>query len=98
MKSIPFNTTKPPNLRDRVLVREVKLSRFAKEPKPAFLPRNENCTFPSAALISLSIAFICHGTRTALFLNEKKLELCFVAQQPAIYPYRADRTSLILAA
>lgn len=26
-------------------------------------------------MISLSIAFICHGTRTALFLNEKKLEL-----------------------
>lgn len=75
MESIPSNTTKPPNLRDRVLVHEVKLSRFAKEPKPAFLPRNESCTFPSAALISLSIAFICHGTRTALFLNEKKLEL-----------------------
>ena len=77
LESIPFNTTRPPNLGDGVLIHEAKLSRFAKEPKPDFLPRNENRTFPSAALILLSVAVLCHGTRTALFLDGKKLKNSF---------------------
>lgn len=60
----------------------MQFSRLGKETKPAFLPRHENCTFPSATLISLSVAVLCHGTSTALFLDTKQRKLRLTCNRP----------------